>query len=180
MTDEQALRLLQKQDTQALHWMITRYHRYVSAVICMVLGAGCRTQDAEELAADVFYSVFSHAAGISPGKLRAYLGATARNKAKAFLRRQQPLQADLDELTLPDTADSPESDLLRRERQQRIRQALEQLSPNDREIFLRYYYYLQSAPQIAQAMGLTHGAVRTRLSRGRAALKTYLSQEDFP
>lgn len=180
MTDEQAVRLLQKQDPQALHWMITRYHCYVSSVICMVLGSRCRPQDAEELAADVFYSVFSHAAGISSGKLRAYLGASARNRAKDFLRRQQPLQADLDELTLPDPADGPENDLLRRERQQRVRQALAQLSPDDREIFLRYYYYLQPAPQIAQAMGLTHGAVRTRLSRGRAVLKTYLSQEDFP
>lgn len=180
MTDEQAVRLLQKQDTQALHWMITRYHRYVSSVICMVLGACCRPQDAEELAADVFYSVFSHAADISPGKLRAYLGAAARNRAKDFLRRQQPLPADLDELSLPDMSEGPESDLLRRERQQRVRQALEQLSADDREIFLRYYYYLQPAPQIAQAMGLTPGAVRTRLSRGRAVLKTYLSQEDFP
>ena len=180
MTDEQAVRLLQTQDAQALHWMITRYHRYVSSVICMVLGANCRPQDAEELAADVFYSVFSHAADISPGKLRAYLGAAARNKAKDFLRRQQPLQADLDELPLPDLSDGPESGLLRREQQQRVRQALVQLSPDDREIFLRYYYYLQPAPQIAQAMGLTPGAVRTRLSRGRAVLKTYLSQEDFP
>ena len=32
--------------------------------------------------------------------------------------------------------------------------------------------------EIAQAMGLTHGAVRTRLSRGRAALKKTLLQED--
>ena len=34
------------------------------------------------------------------------------------------------------------------------------------------------APEIAQAMWLTHGAVRTRLSRGRAALKKTLLQED--
>ena len=55
---------------------------------------------------------------------------------------------------------------------------LQTTTPVDREIFLRYYYYLQPAPEIAQAMGLTHGAVRTRLSRGRAALKKTLLQED--
>ena len=65
-----------------------------------------------------------------------------------------------------------------RERQARVRAAIEAMSPVDREIFLRYYYYLQPAPEIAQAMGLTHGAVRTRLSRGRAALKKILLQED--
>ena len=81
-------------------------------------------------------------------------------------------------VTLPDGANAPEQELLRRERQARVRAAIEAMSPVDREIFLRYYYYLQPAPEIAQAMGLTHGAVRTRLSRGRAALKKILLQED--
>ena len=53
------------------------------------------------------------------------------------------------------------------------------IHPEDREIFLRYYYYLQPAPEIAEAMRLTPGAVRTRLSRGRAALKKRLSQEEL-
>ena len=56
---------------------------------------------------------------------------------------------------------------------------LKQMEPVDREIFLRYYYYLQPAPEIAEAMRLTPGAVRTRLSRGRAALKKRLSQEEL-
>lgn len=54
-----------------------------------------------------------------------------------------------------------------------------QWSLSTREIFLRYYYYLQPAPEVAEAMRLTPGAVRTRLSRGRAALKKRLSQEEL-
>ena len=126
------------------------------------------------------YSVFRRAGSISPGKLQAYLGAAARNRAKDFLRKQKPLEADLDELTLPDgEGTAPEAELLRRERQMRVKEAIFSMEPVDREIFLRYYYYLQPAPEIAEAMRLTPGAVRTRLSRGRAALKKRLSQEEF-
>ena len=74
---------------------------------------------------------------------------------------------------------APEAELLRRERQMRVKEAIFSMEPVDREIFLRYYYYLRPAPEIAEAMRLTPGAVRTRLSRGRAALKKRLSQEEL-
>ena len=180
MTDEQALARVRAQDTGALCVLIERYNRYVASIIRAVLGPGAREQDAEELTADVFYRVFCHAGDIAPGKLRPYLGAAARNRAKDFLRAQKPLEADVDTIAFSDTQDGPETELLRQERRERVRNALASLSPADREIFLRYYYYLQPAPEIAKAMGLTSGAVRTRLSRGRAALKKLLSEEDLP
>ena len=180
MTEEEALQRLRAQDTAVLHWLIGQYNRYVASIIRAVRGTTCREEDAEELTADVFYSVFRRAGSISPGKLQAYLGAAARNRAKDFLRKQKPLEADLDELTLPDEeGTAPEAELLRRERQMRVKEAIFSMEPVDREIFLRYYYYLQSTPEIAEAMRLTPGAVRTRLSRGRAALKKRLSQEEL-
>ena len=80
------------------------------------------------------YSVFRRAGSISPGKLQAYLGAAARNRAKDFLRKQKPLEADLDELTLPDEeGTAPEAELLRRERQMRVKEAIFSMEPVDRE-----------------------------------------------
>ena len=159
MTEEEALQRLRAQDTAVLHWLIGQYNRYVASIIRAVLGKTCREEDAEELTADVFYSVFRRAGSISPGKLQAYLGAAARNRAKDFLRKQKPLEADLDELTLPDgEGTAPEAELLRRERQMRVKEAIFSMEPVDREIFLRYYYYLQPAPEIAEAMRLTPGA----------------------
>ena len=117
LTEEDALQRLRAQDPAALSWLIGRYNRYVASIVCAVLGARCRPQDAEELTADVFYSVFRRAEAISPGKLQAYLGAAARNRAKDFLRKQAPIEADLDTVTLPDGANAPEQELLRRERQ---------------------------------------------------------------
>lgn len=129
LTEEDALQRLRAQDPAALSWLIGRYNRYVASIVCAVLGARCRVQDAEELTADVFYSVFRRAEAISPGKLQAYLGAAARNRAKDFLRKQAPIEADLDTIALPDGANAPEQELLRRERQARVRAAIEAMSP---------------------------------------------------
>jgi RNA polymerase sigma-70 factor (ECF subfamily) len=51
------------------------------------------------------------------------------------------------------------------------------MRPKDREIFLRYYYYLETTDEIAQKMHLSGSAVRSRLTRGRKTLKTILSKE---
>ena len=134
LSEEEALSRLRAQDPTALHWLIWRYNRYVASIIRAVLGKTCREEDAEELTADVFYSVFRRAGSISPGKLQAYLGAAARNRAKDFLRKQKPLEADLDELTLPDEeGTAPEAELLRRERQMRVKEAIFSMEPVDRE-----------------------------------------------
>ena len=61
LTEEDALQRLRAQDPAALSWLIGRYNRYVASIVCAVLGARCRPQDAEELTADVFYSVFRRA-----------------------------------------------------------------------------------------------------------------------
>ena len=51
LTEEDALQRLRAQDPAALSWLIGRYNRYVASIVCAVLGARCRVQDAEELTA---------------------------------------------------------------------------------------------------------------------------------
>ena len=56
--------------------------------------------------------------------------------------------------------------------------ALAALTPEDREIFLRRYYYNQTAGQIAEALHMNPSTVRSRLLRGRQALRTELQKGD--
>ena len=55
---------------------------------------------------------------------------------------------------------------------------LKQMEPVDREIFLRRYYYNQTAGQIAEALHMNPSTVRSRLLRGRQALRTELQKGD--
>ena len=51
------------------------------------------------------------------------------------------------------------------------------MRPKDREIFLRYYYCLQTAEEIAAALHMPSSTVRSRLVRGRKALAKVLGKE---
>lgn len=53
---------------------------------------------------------------------------------------------------------------------------LARLSEEDRELFLRRYYYNQTAEQIAQEKHMNANTVRSRLARGRQALKAELQK----
>ena len=60
-----------------------------------------------------------------------------------------------------------------------VRQALGSLPDQEKEIFLRYYYYAQSVKEVARSMGLKEGTVKTKLKRGRVKLKETLMREGF-
>lgn len=177
MTEKQALLLLAKRDEAALAWIIERYAPYVGAVIAALSHDRLTPEDKEELAADVFVKLWRAKKKPEPGKLKAYLGRIARNSTLTRLRKQKILLPLDDETLWID--DSDQADLLSgKERDEAVRCAVQALPMPEREIFVRRYYYGQSAPEIANLLDLSPEAVRQRLSRGRKALRKALTGDD--
>ena len=81
------------------------------------------------------------------------------------------------EAEAPTPEPTPEEVVLQKERQAALRSALEKLSPKDRTLFYRKYYYLQSTAQIASELGLTERAVEGRLYRLKQRLRKTLGGE---
>lgn len=177
MTDERLRKGLRQREPEALEELMDQYHKLVSLTICNVLGRTGTRSDVEELVSDTFLAVWNYAEHIHPGKLRAYLCTTARNKAKTFLRSRKALPMDLDEIEIRTTAASPEEAVMQEELRRQVQKAIHKMRPKDREIFLRHYYYLQTSEEIAEKMGIPASTVRSRLSRGRKILEKYLSKE---
>ncbi len=175
-SDAQLLRRMQLGDDKALSQLMDRYGGYVYRVIANVLLQAGTASDAEELTSDTFYAVWSHADSISPRNLKAYLAVTARNKAKSFLRKHRELPMDLDTLPLSDGI-TLEDQAMEQELKQLLHKAIDKMRPQDRDIFLRYYYYMQTTQQISQLLNIPHSTVRTRLMRGRKTLKKLLIKE---
>ena len=63
------------------------------------------------------------------------------------------------------------------ERSTAVHAALGRLSPGDRALLYRKYYYLQSAAQIAAELGMTVRAVEGRLYRLKKQLRRMLGGE---
>ena len=175
-SDAQLLRRMQLGDDKALSQLMDRYGGYVYRVIANVLLQAGTASDAEELTSDTFYAVWSHAGTISPRNLKAYLAVTARNKAKSFLRKHRELPMDLDTLPLSDGI-TLEDQAMEQELKQLLYKAIDKMRSQDRDIFLRYYYYMQTTQQISQLLNIPHSTVRTRLMRGRKTLKKLLTKE---
>lgn len=177
MTEEELHHKLTQRQSEALEEAVRRYDSYVKTVIYNVIRTCGSQEDIEELTSDVFYTLWDKAACVSRGKLKAWLGAVARNRAKSFLRTKKLfLPMDEDMLELPDG--TPEDKALEQDLKRRLLAAVRAMPKLDREIFLRYYYEYQPIEQISVAMDLPVGTVKSRLSRGRQKLrKVMLKQE---
>ena len=179
MREETILRKRRGRDPAGLEALMDRYLPYVSTVVWNILRGTMSPKDGEEVASDVFLAAWEQADDLRPGQVKAWLGAVARNKAKNKLRqRGQTLPLEEDVIDLPGPGD-PAGELEQTEERRLVRWAVDSLPGQDREIFLRHYYYAQSVKEISAAMALNESTVKTRLRRGRLKLKELLTKEEL-
>ena len=136
-----------------------------------------QAEDIEELASDVFVALWRAPQPLRTEHLRGWLGKVARNQAISFLRRQHMQLVRDEDCILVDDRDAQKL-LEAKERSALLNAALAALTSEDREIFLRRYYYNQTAGQIAEALHMNPSTVRSRLLRGRQSLRTELQKGD--
>ncbi len=133
---------------------------------------------AEDVTAETFLKVFRAAERYDAGRgsPRIWILRIARNTLRDHLRRARlrsyvPIGAMRD---LVWEAPSPEERLIREEQVARLLAAVAELPARDREIVsLRYGSELDTA-QVAAILGLRESAVRTRLWRALARLRSLL------
>ena len=156
---------------------IRRYGPYLSAVIKNQLGGDCQREDVDEICMDVFLALWKNRNG-DIQDLRAWLVRVARNKAMSFLRKKKlPTVPEEEALLVEDTSAGDLADA--RERDRILREVLLTLGQEDRNIFIRYYYYNQPTARIAEEMGLTLSAVKNRMFRGRKVLREKLTERGY-
>lgn len=176
--DEQAiLKRLTRGSERAMDAAVRQYSAYVVTVIHNRSRGCLSAEDEEEIASDVFFSLWQYAAKVQPGHMRPWLGRVACNKTVDRLRKNR-LTVPLEENTLV-IDDSLWESLSQKERASQVNAALSRLKPKDREIFYRYYDLCQTATEIAAELNMPPSTVRTRLSRGREALRSTLCQGGF-
>ncbi len=176
MTEEALLlQRLRSDETAALEEIIAAYAPYVFSVLSRRLGFFRTPEDMEELASDVFFSLWRHRKRMRSDHLRGWLSRVAENAAKDFLRRQRLKTVSAEDcLSLAESdAEALADTTLRREL---LRRALDGLDPESREIFQRYYYQDCTVDQISQTLCMNPSTVKSRLRRGRQKLRQVLTE----
>ena len=177
MDEQQLLSRLRRGDEQALAAVISQYSAYVVTVIHNRSRGTLRPEDEDEVASNVFFTLWQSCRTIRAGHLRAWLGSVARNKTIDRLRRSR-VDVPLDE-ALGAEEDNLMEQAAKSEQAAQLRRAVSRLSQSDREIIRRYYDLCQSTPEIAAAMQMSPAAVRMRLMRSREAIRKELSRGGF-
>lgn len=184
MTDQQIIDLYFARDEQAIRESEIKYGSYCFAAALNILG---NQEDAQETVSDTWLRAWNAIPPARPGVLRMFLAKIARNQALELRRRQSAgirgggsVDAALEELKecIPG-GESPEDALDEKELVNTIRAFLDTQNRRDQNIFIRRYFFLEDAADIAHRYGLRKGTVLTILSRVRQKLKTYLQKEGY-
>ncbi|MGM9661470.1 MAG: RNA polymerase sigma factor [Oscillospiraceae bacterium] len=178
MREQEIIAAIRAREEQGAEALLRHYGPLLRYVIAPILPDA---QDREECVSEAAMRVWDGIGQYDPGRgsWTAWLTTVARNAALNHARRnrRRAAEGELPEET-PSTAPTPEEELLRRERQEALCRALQQLSSGERALFYRKYYYLQPTAQIAAELGMTERAVEGRLYRLKRRLRRMLGGED--
>jgi len=136
------------------------------------------TGTAEELTNDTMISAWK-AAGNFKGQSKAstWLFAIARNKALNAMRGQQPVMVDVETaVAVAAPTDSPEKTASRGSLQAAMKQALNELSADHREVMELTFYQELSYQEIAEIMQCPLSTVKTRMFYAKKKLQEVLEQ----
>jgi len=130
-------------------------------------------ETAEEVVQDSFVAMHGRWRRLrDPDKGLAYLRQTVVNRSRSVLRHRA-VEARHQPTPMRDAAGADESTLTA-ERRTQVLDALRELPERQREVLALRYYLDLSEAQIAEALGISRGAVKSHASRGAASLRHLL------
>jgi RNA polymerase sigma-70 factor, ECF subfamily len=163
-------------DRLAMQVLFARHHvRVYRFVLRLVRNEAA----AEDLISEVFLDVWRQAAKFEGrSAVSTWMLSMARFKALSTLRRRTEEELD-DETagTIEDTDDDPETALAKKDKGAALRQCLERLSAEHREIVDLVYYHEKSVAEVSSIVGIPEATVKTRMFYARKKLSELLKEQ---
>jgi RNA polymerase sigma-70 factor, ECF subfamily len=145
------------------------YQKYAQDVFRFAFFLSGNRADAEDIASETFVRAWNAPGGIRQSTVKAYLLVIARNCFLQGLRRSgrhSPLEQDF-----ADPRQAPHDSAEQRAELAEVMRDLQQLPELDRTALLMSAAEGLSYEQIAETLGLSLGAVKTKIHRARLKLE---------
>lgn len=182
--DQKIIELYCSRSENAIAETAGKYGKYCNAIAYGILGS---REDAQECVSDAYLTAWNAIPPRRPGDLGTYLGKITRNLSIDRLRSRSrekrgggeaPLALDeLEEVVAG--SDSPENEAVRKELIASLNRFLGGLTRQERYVFVRRYWYLDSLTEIAEKTGFSGSKVASMLYRLRGRLKKQLIKEEL-
>ena len=184
MMDEQIVALYLARDESAIRHTAEKYGIRLRT---LALGITEDTQAAEECENDTYLEAWKSIPPHEPKNyLYPFLARIARHISLNFCRNRDALKRNGHICALTDELEqcipSPDDTACRVDDmvlQDAINTFLASIGEEQRNIFLRRYWFLDSVAEIARRFGISQSKVKTTLFRSRNALREYLIKEGF-
>jgi RNA polymerase sigma-70 factor (ECF subfamily) len=151
------------------------YERYSQDVYRFALFLSGDASLADDIAQEAFVRAWVTPGEVRGGTVKAYLFMIARNLYRAELRREARHVAM--DVALPDRKPSPEAIFEGREDLSAVLNALQRLPEKDRAALLMHAQDGMPYATIAEALGLSVGAVKVKIHRARIKLQRFQDSE---
>ena len=182
--DQKIIELYVGRSEQALSETAGKYGRYCLSIAYGILQSH---EDAQECVSDAYLTAWNAIPPRRPNDLGTYLGKITRNLSIDRLRTRSrekrgggevPLALEeLEEVVAG--SDSPENEAVRKELIAGLNRFLSELTRQERYVFVRRYWYLDSLGDIAKSTGFSGSKVTSMLYRLRGRLKKQLIKEEL-
>jgi len=152
-----------------MHEFFEVYRLHYSAVFRFALFLTGDRSLAEDLTADTFVRAWIARDRIRDLTVRSYLLTITRNLRRDQLRGRRPHYVELDE-GLVDSRPGVDVRVEHESTLRSVRARLKRVSRGDRRALLLYVVREMSYAEISRALGISVGAVKSRVARAREAL----------
>lgn len=179
MRDEKILAEIKARNEDTICWIMEKYTRLLWMVVDSVLKNVGTQQDVEECVADVFISLWQRPGQFDPqlGRLKSWLCIVARSKALDRYRQLTRYNTvSIDDAMLIGRMGVLEY-MIQEETKHELSAAIQELSPIEREILIRRYYYEQKPRDISVAMDIPVKQIDNHLYRSKLKLRRAVSQK---
>ena len=154
------------------------YARYAGPLYSLALQVTRAERFAQDVVQETFVAVWRDAGRFDPsrGAVGPWLFSLARHKAIDLVRREQNVRkrtADVD-LEFEEAADDVDSEAWLRIRQERVRVAIEELTPAQREALELAFFGGLTHVEVAERLGIPLGTAKTRIRSALLRLRDIL------
>ena len=158
-----------------MHEFEEMYRRHYPDVYRFALFLTGDAHGAEDLTADTFVRAWTARERLRHESVRSYLFTITRNLYRDQFRRARPVADIVD--AIPDRAPAPDQQVDHARTLDRVHRHLDNVATGDRRALILYAVGEMSYQQIARSLGITIGAVKSRIARARAALSALMAPQ---
>ena len=183
MEDEKIIQLIWDREEQGLKELSDKYNNYCHSISCRIVHD---EEDARECVNDTWFQAWRTIPPTIPNNLGAYLARITRNLSLNRYRRahQKKREADRVAVCLDELQEcvsggvSPERMAEQSYLGQVISDFLRGLPKEERIMFVRRYFYMDSVAEVAEYFGCSESKVKTMMFRCRKKLQEILIREE--